>query len=503
MDSLLIFRDTKMREKKIKYSFKKKLFWYVAPLILFVSLTFAGVFIQQQNKLLKENLVDRGMSLAVNLARMSELAIFSEEDSFIKPAIEGMWAEDDVVYIFLYKNKGKILTKYTRMRINEKLYADVKQKIHNTREPFWQYPFSTSKVWEFYAPVFSTAEESIEDSLLDVKVRKRGKSKGRIIGISRVGISLTNVNEQQKKIIKLSIKITLTLLIIAFVVTYLLAKKITTPILELAERVEILGRGNFDEEVQIKSSDEIGLLAREFDSMRLKLRKLNKMKDDFVSLVSHELRTPLTSIKGYASIFLSGKLGKLDEQQREKMEKIVKHSKRLSDLITGLLDLSKIRYGKIDHEGKYFSLVEHVQNIVDELDIQAKQKNIGLEVEIPSDLPDIYADEKLLTRVFINLIGNAIKFTPEEGKITIRAVNEQDLTKIYCIDTGRGIPAADLDKIFSEFYRVKSKKGVEKEGTGLGLAIVKHIIEIHQGKIWVESEVGKGTQFIFTLPNKR
>ena len=206
---------------------------------------------------------------------------------------------------------------------------------------------------------------------MDVKVQKRGKSKGRIIGISRIGISLTNINEQQKKIIKLSIKITLTLLIIVFGVTYLLAEKITTPILELAERVEILGRGNFDEEIQIKSSDEIGLLAREFDSMRLKLRKLNKMKDDFVSLVSHELRTPLTSIKGYASIFLSGKLGQLDEQQIEKMEKIVKHSKRLSDLITGLLDLSKIRYGKIDHEGKYFSLGEHVQNIVDELDIQA------------------------------------------------------------------------------------------------------------------------------------
>ncbi|MCK5533839.1 HAMP domain-containing histidine kinase [bacterium] len=492
-----------MQREKIKYSFRKKLFWYIAVLVLLVSLTFAGLFIQQQNKLLKENLVNKGLSLVTNLARMSELAIFSEEDSFIDPVINGIWAEKDVVYVFLYKDKGKILVKHTRMRTTEKLNIDVKQKIHNTREPFWQYPFSSSKVWEFYAPVFATIERSVEDSLLNGK-EKRGKVKGRIIGISRVGISLININEQQKKIIKLSIKITLTLLIIAFLVTYLIAKKITTPILELAERAEILGRGNFDKEIKIKSSDEIGLLAKEFDSMRLKLRKLNKMKDDFVSLVSHELRTPLTSIKGYTSILLSCNLGELNDQQKEKMERIAKHVKRLTSLITGLLDLSKIRYGKIDYEGKFISLLELVKNIVEELDIQAKDKDINLEIEISSGLPDVYVDEKLLSRVFINLIGNAIKFTPQGGKITIRAVNEADMVKVYCIDTGIGISPADSNKIFSEFYRIKNKDITKTEGTGLGLAIVKHIIEINQGKIWVESEESKGSRFIFTLPiNKR
>ena len=195
-------------QKKIKCSFKKKLFWYVAPLILFLSLLFAGIFIQQQNKLLKENLVDRGLSLVANLALASELGVFSENKVFIEPAIKGVWAEKDVVYIFIYKSNGEILSRYLRTRLNEELPSEVKEKIYDIRKPFWQSVFypSGEKIYEFYAPVISIIEQPIENSLLE-KDEEIKKLKGKIIGISRIGISLLNINKQQKRVIKLSITV--------------------------------------------------------------------------------------------------------------------------------------------------------------------------------------------------------------------------------------------------------------------------------------------------------
>ena len=230
------------------------------------------------------------------------------------------------------------------------------------------------------------------------------------------------------------------------------------------------------------------------------LKKLDQMKSDFVSAVSHELRTPLTSIKGYASILIDEKLGKLNPGQKERLGKIDKHSNSLTNLINSLLDISRIESGRIDMEIKQLGVKDVIEGVIDILNPQLEQKGLALSIDVSSGLNYIRADKNQLERVLINLLGNAIKFTPDNGKMTVTVSDKGDCVQTDVTDTGIGISPADLGKIFDEFYRVDNSVNAQRKGTGLGLALVKRIIKAHKGRIWVESKLGKGTTFSFTLP---
>jgi signal transduction histidine kinase len=230
------------------------------------------------------------------------------------------------------------------------------------------------------------------------------------------------------------------------------------------------------------------------------VKKINKRKSDFISSVSHELRTPLTSIKGYAAILLEEKLGALPAAVKERLERVNRHTNELVNMVNDLLDIARIESGKITLNLQPHGLKNIIAGVSDLIMIQCKNKNIELIQDIQEDLPDAIADRGQIERVFINLLGNAVKFTPLNGKITIKARANGKTAQVDISDTGIGIPPEALTMIFEEFYRVDNPINEQVKGTGLGLSLVKHIIEAHKGKIWVESKVGQGSTFSFTLP---
>lgn len=229
------------------------------------------------------------------------------------------------------------------------------------------------------------------------------------------------------------------------------------------------------------------------------VKKISRRKTDFVSSVSHELRTPLTSIKGYAAILLTGKLGAIPPEAKERLDKINRHSDELGNIVNELLDISRIESGKVSMNLEPYDLKSVVDKVEDLLSGQLKEKLINLEIKINPGEFKVLIDSTQINRVFINLVGNAMKFTPAQGKISISANKKDGLVQVDVSDTGCGIPADSLETIFEEFFRVENSINQEVKGTGLGLALVKRIIEAHQGKIWAESRVGSGSTFSFTL----
>ncbi|MFC1708438.1 ATP-binding protein [Candidatus Omnitrophota bacterium] len=242
---------------------------------------------------------------------------------------------------------------------------------------------------------------------------------------------------------------------------------------------------------------------RELTEALEKIKAVTKRKSDFVSAVSHELRTPLTSIKGYASLLSAGKLGEISGPVKERLEKINKHSDNLAQIINNLLDISRIESGHVEMNFVNINLKDLMSSLADLFAPQFKEKQIGFFHEIPDNIITVPADKSQLQRIFINLISNAVKYTPAQGKITVLAKKINKYIQIDVKDTGTGIARQNLGKLFEEFYREDNEMNQSVKGTGLGLSLVKYIVEAHKGKIWVDSKLNQGTTFSFTLPEKR
>ena len=235
-----------------------------------------------------------------------------------------------------------------------------------------------------------------------------------------------------------------------------------------------------------------------------RLKELDRLKSDFVSNVSHELRTPLTAIKGSVDNMLDGIIGPLDEKQLRYLVRIKSNADRLGRLINDLLDLSRIEAGKIDLRPTYLPVASLAREVADTLRTVAAEKLISLEVVGPGDVVQAWADRDKVTQVLINLISNAVKFTPPHGKVIVAVErNGQEWVQASVSDSGPGIPADEAAKIFDKFYQVDQANKQKTKGSGLGLAISKALVEMHGGRIWVESEAGHGSTFSFTLPARR
>ncbi|MFA5157318.1 MAG: ATP-binding protein [Candidatus Omnitrophota bacterium] len=234
-----------------------------------------------------------------------------------------------------------------------------------------------------------------------------------------------------------------------------------------------------------------------------KEREIERMKNDFVSLVSHELRTPLAAMKGAAENLLEGITGSLNQSQNECLLLIERNIDRLNRLISELLDISRIEAGRIQLNKQQLDIAALASDAIGFLQKIAEEKGIKLSSSFTAGLPRIQADADRITQVITNLVGNALKFTLSGGSINVNIFREGDFIQTDVIDTGSGIPTADLEKIFDKFYQV-SRPGAKAlvKGTGLGLSISKGIVEKHGGKIWAESELGKGSKLSFTLPIK-
>ena len=236
--------------------------------------------------------------------------------------------------------------------------------------------------------------------------------------------------------------------------------------------------------------------------------EIEKMKSEFVSLVSHELRTPLTSIIGFISLILDGKTGKINQKQYESLSRAHRQSKRLADLINDLLDVSRIEAGRIEMKQERLRIDRIARRRIEELRPQADEKTISLFFEAQSNLPLMIGDADRIGQIFINLIGNAIKFTPDNGKVTVKISQSlqngsaTDGFHVEVIDTGPGIPPEDREKIFDKFRQLGSVQARKPQsGTGLGLSIAAGIVEAHGGRLWVDAgENGRGCNFQFFVP---
>ena len=249
------------------------------------------------------------------------------------------------------------------------------------------------------------------------------------------------------------------------------------------------------QELELKIQDRTRQLALALE----KVQKISRTKSEFVSAVSHELRTPLTSIKGYAAILLSERLGEIPEKVKERLEKINKHSDSLVELINDLLDISRIESGRVEMKFEKIDMKTLIENARDVLMPQMREKNLKFVTEIAPQLPDVIADEKQIERALINLLSNAVKYTLQ-GTITVRAFSDNKEITVEVEDTGAGILQEDMVRLFTEFYRVENEMNKNIKGTGLGLALVKNIITAHQGRIWVTSEPNVKTIFHFSIP---
>jgi two-component system phosphate regulon sensor histidine kinase PhoR len=233
-----------------------------------------------------------------------------------------------------------------------------------------------------------------------------------------------------------------------------------------------------------------------------RLKQLEKIRQDFVANVSHELRTPLTTIKGYAETLLEGALK--EDRAFQFVQVIKRHTDRLTKIVEDLLMLSKIETKEFNLKMDVISVRDFIDDIIDFVKNPAEKKKISLSRnEIPSSLA-VQADRDYLEQILINLLDNAIKYTPEGGRVTVSAIERDSKDIQFSVeDNGIGIPKEDLSRIFERFYRVDKGRSKELGGTGLGLSIVKHLVQAHGGRVWVESQIGKGSTFYLTLPKRR
>jgi signal transduction histidine kinase len=240
-------------------------------------------------------------------------------------------------------------------------------------------------------------------------------------------------------------------------------------------------------------------LFREIEEKGRELESANQHKSEFLANMSHELRTPLNAILGYTELILDSIYGDVPEKIQEVLERLEKNGRHLLNLINDVLDLSKIEAGQLTLSLNEYSMGDVIQTVSTSVEALAAEKDLDLKVEVSKDLSIGKGDEQRIAQVILNLVGNAIKFTDEgEVKIEVTVSNETFLVSVH--DTGPGVTEADQQKIFDEFQQADGSSTRKKGGTGLGLSISKKIIDMHGGRIWVESTLGKGSTFRFTLP---
>jgi len=377
----------------------------------------------------------------------------------------------------------------------------------------------------------------------------------------QVRIGQQELEQSTIQISRVLSSISIVIIILSVLVGLFLSRSISNPIKKLHEGAEIIGKGNLDYRTNIRTKDEIGQLSRAFDQMATKLKEsqallrlysinlekevkkrtkqldvkleeseksklatmnimediteakeklkksyeelegLDKLKSLFLTITSHELKTPITPIIIQTQMLLEESLGKLSDKQKDSTKIILRNIERLNQLIGDILEVSKIQSKELKLAPKETQMANCIKETLESMEPVASQKKIRLTTKIAM-LPKSTFDPGRISQVLSNLINNAIKFTPEKGKITIEAAKHKEGIMVKVKDTGTGIAEKNLNKIFEPFFQAQPAYTRKHIGTGLGLSICKGIIEQHGGKIWVESKLGEGSTFYFTLPLK-
>ena len=297
-------------------------------------------------------------------------------------------------------------------------------------------------------------------------------------------------------------------IVLALLLGFVLSWSVIGPIQRIDSRLAAIASGDFSGHVDATNRDELGALAANVNQMNDELRRLyreletaSQHKSDFLANMSHELRTPLNAIIGFSQVLREEMVGDVNEKQLEYLDDILSSGNHLLSLINDVLDLSKVEAGQVELELAPFSLQEALERGVAMVRERATRDGVHIRLAANPDVDVVAGDERRIRQVIFNLLSNAVKFTPAGGSVDVWATQDNGEVTVSVADTGRGIAAEDLRRIFEEFRQTDA--GIEQgEGTGLGLALSKRLVELHGGRIWAESELGTGSTFVFTLPAK-
>lgn len=289
--------------------------------------------------------------------------------------------------------------------------------------------------------------------------------------------------------------------VLALVASLIFSRQVVHPLRAISEASLRIAEGHYSERVDVDWEDEFGTLANNFNQMAEKLEQIEAMRMRLIGDVSHELRTPLTAIKGSMEGLVDGVL----PATAETFDDIHQQAERLNRLVDDLQELSRVEAGAIDIQVGQVQLSDVIQTATHMLAGQFSDRSVTLTVNLPSVLQPVLADEGRTLQVLVNLLGNALRYTPSGGKVTVSALESGKEAQVSVRDTGVGIAPVHLEHIFDRFYRVdKSRSRKTGGGSGIGLTISRHLVEAQGGRIWVESEgEGKGSVFSFTLPLAR
>jgi signal transduction histidine kinase len=353
--------------------------------------------------------------------------------------------------------------------------------------------------------VLATAAELSIPTSFQRHLAEMSAMMGRMMGDSTLGVDLeadlfTNFRSAVNEALLLA---TFVSVLAAIIVSVLFSRQIVSPVQEMMSISQHIADGHFDERVNIPGEqppsemDELANLAVSFNRMASKLAQTETMRRQLIGDVAHELRTPLSTIKASMEGLIDGVL----PAQIEIYQQVHREADRMQRLVNDLQELSRVEAGGFEMERQDVRIDASIETARTRLERQYIEKGVALEVEIEPNLPLIHADENRIGQVLLNLLGNALQYTPPKGKVCVRAARSKDEILIRIQDTGIGIPLEHLPHIFSRFYRVDKSRSRASGGSGIGLTIAKHIVEAHGGHIWAESPgKDKGSTFSFTLP---
>jgi signal transduction histidine kinase len=295
-------------------------------------------------------------------------------------------------------------------------------------------------------------------------------------------------------------------IVLALLLGFVLSWSVIGPIQRIGSRLAGIASGDFSGHVEVSNRDELGALAANVNHMNDELRRLyrelnaaSRHKSEFLANMSHELRTPLNAILGFSQVLRERLFGEINEKQEEYLDDILSSGNHLLSLINDVLDLSKVEAGQVELEVAPFSLREALERGVVMVRERATKDGVRIGLSAGPEVDTVEGDERRIRQVIFNLLSNAVKFTPAGGAVNVSATQVDGEVRVSVADTGAGIAPEDQERIFEEFQQTGA--GVEqREGTGLGLALSKRLVELHGGQIWVDSKLGEGSTFVFTLP---
>lgn len=469
-------------------------------LILLLLLGLAQVLITFRSSMKFVNEADQQLNLGLAKSMAAELEPLLQDSLSvprIQQSIHYMMVMNPKVEIYVLDDQGKILA----------FFADPPKKVRQTHVNL--------------NPIRTFLNSSRERLILGEDPRNSGRQKPFSAAVLPIGQEMqgylyiilggeqydTALNMVRNSyIVKTSFRTLLVTFVFAALIGLILFAFLTRRLRSVTAVVNEFEQGNLDQRIEVKSQDEIGQLGRTFNQMAdtieanmEELKRIDELRRELVANVSHDLRSPLASIQGYLETILI-KESRLDPDERKKyMETILHNTEMLNNLVEELFELSKLDARQTEPAREPFSIAELTQDVVMKLENSAEKAEVNLEADLSERVPMVYADIGLIERALSNLLENAIRYTGQDGEVSIRLVPENHLVKIQVADTGPGISEEDLPHIFDRFYRADKSRSRQPGGTGLGLAIAKKIMDIHGQTLNVESEVGKGTTFWFSI----